>query len=247
MSVYSLTTASEKAIGMLLTAGGGSETLLLRRPECERRIELHIEQTDTFIEAVISAGAAQHSIKLPSGDSANDQHLADFIEAIANGTADTAEQASAKVGPFDRLVLAETAAVNQQLTTADMVNNPPHYTGHPSGVECIEVAEHLPFCLGNAFKYLFRRDQKDQTLENINKAIWYLERHVTSWPDIEWSLPTDVRDLLGSIAAREPHPFGGVMLIIGAPAQCGGYDAAICMLREEADRLSRGAEPRRAA
>ncbi|MFN3766808.1 MAG: DUF3310 domain-containing protein [Ectopseudomonas guguanensis] len=247
MSVYSLTTASEKAIGMLLTAGGGSETLLLRRPECERRIELHIEAADTFIEAVISAGAAQHSIKLPSGDSANGQHLADFIEAIANGTADTAEQAPVKVGPFDHLVLAEAAAANQQPTTADMVNHPPHYTGHPSGVECIEVAEHLPFCLGNAFKYLFRRDQKDQTLENVNKAIWYLERHTTSWPEIDWSLPSDVRDLLGSVAAREPHPFGGVMLIIGAPSQCGGYDAAICMLREEAERLSRGAEPRRAA
>ena len=252
MSVYSLTTASEKAIGMLLTAGGGSETLLLRRPECERRIELHIEAADTFIEAVISAGAAQHSIKLPSGDSANSQHLADFVEAIANGTAETAEQAPVKVGPFDRRVFARediALEVLQQQTgdSADMVNHPPHYTGHPSGVECIEVAEHLPFCLGNAFKYLFRRDQKDQTLENVNKAIWYLERHVMSWPEIDWSLPSDVFDQLGSIAAREPHPFGGVMLIIGAPSQCGGYDAAIRLLREEAERLSRGAEPRRAA
>ena len=32
----------------------------------------------------------------------------------------------------------------------DLVNHPPHYSAHPSGVEVIELTEHLPFCLGNA-------------------------------------------------------------------------------------------------
>ena len=34
----------------------------------------------------------------------------------------------------------------------DPVNAPAHYTGHPSGVECIEIIEHMSFCLGNALK-----------------------------------------------------------------------------------------------
>lgn len=36
----------------------------------------------------------------------------------------------------------------------DAVNNPKHYTEHPSGVECIQITEHMGFNLGNAVKYL---------------------------------------------------------------------------------------------
>ena len=35
----------------------------------------------------------------------------------------------------------------------DPVNYPKHYTEHPSGVECIQITEHMNFCLGNAVKY----------------------------------------------------------------------------------------------
>lgn len=34
----------------------------------------------------------------------------------------------------------------------DKVNNPPYYLQHKSGVQCIEIAEHFNFCLGNAIK-----------------------------------------------------------------------------------------------
>ncbi len=39
---------------------------------------------------------------------------------------------------------------------SDAVDHPPHYTAHPSGVECIDVAEHMNFNRGNALKYLWR-------------------------------------------------------------------------------------------
>lgn len=91
MSVYSLTTASEKAIGMLLTAGGGSENLLLRRPENELRAELHIEPAGRTLTAVIMLGHQRNTLTLQDGDGANQLNLADYIEAIANGTAGTAE------------------------------------------------------------------------------------------------------------------------------------------------------------
>jgi hypothetical protein len=62
--------------------------------------------------------------------------------------------------------------------TNDPVNHPKHYTAHPSGVECIQVTEHMNFCLGNAVKYIWRADLKHDAVEDIEKAIWYLQREL---------------------------------------------------------------------
>ena len=66
----------------------------------------------------------------------------------------------------------------------DLINKPPHYRGHPSGVECIELAENYGFCLGNAFKYLFRCGSKDAPEQDLRKARWYLERELAKREDI---------------------------------------------------------------
>lgn len=68
----------------------------------------------------------------------------------------------------------------------DKVNNPKHYTSHPSGVECINITEHYNFCVGNAIKYLWRQGLKEETgyealdkqIEDCKKAIWYINRHI---------------------------------------------------------------------
>jgi hypothetical protein len=60
----------------------------------------------------------------------------------------------------------------------DLVNHPPHYTAHPSGVECIQVTEHMNFCLGNAVKYIWRADLKDNAIEDLQKAVWYVNREI---------------------------------------------------------------------
>lgn len=62
---------------------------------------------------------------------------------------------------------------------SDLVNHPPHYTEHPSGIECIQVTEHLSFCIGNAIKYLWRADLKhDNAIEDLKKAAWYINREI---------------------------------------------------------------------
>ena len=61
---------------------------------------------------------------------------------------------------------------------ADMVNHPPHYTSHPSGVECIQITEHMNFCLGNAVKYIWRADLKGGGVEDLEKAVFYLRREI---------------------------------------------------------------------
>ena len=64
----------------------------------------------------------------------------------------------------------------------DPVNHPKHYTAHPSGVECIQITEHMGFCLGNAMKYLWRADLKNG-VEDLKKARWYIEREIAKRED----------------------------------------------------------------
>lgn len=59
----------------------------------------------------------------------------------------------------------------------DPVNHPQHYLKHPSGVECIQVTEHMNFCLGNAIKYIWRHADKGG-VEDLKKAKWYIEREI---------------------------------------------------------------------
>jgi hypothetical protein len=61
---------------------------------------------------------------------------------------------------------------------ADMVNHPPHYTSHPSGVECIQITEHMGFNLGNALKYIWRADLKGSAVEDLEKAVFYINREL---------------------------------------------------------------------
>ena len=60
----------------------------------------------------------------------------------------------------------------------DAVNHPSHYTAHPSGIECIQITEHMGFNLGNAIKYVWRADLKGNSLEDLRKAIWYIDREI---------------------------------------------------------------------
>ncbi|WP_044871995.1 DUF3310 domain-containing protein [Pseudomonas sp. LFM046] len=290
MNGYTLTAGSLQVLSSLVVSGGAG-LLQLERPANELKSSIVIEPAGERLEVAISLGGTSNSIALQAGDSANAQHLAEYIESIANGTAETASDAPRGFGPAlcpchvcageaisytymapdsttvwlfgvqcrhnhcQRLQdfpneAAACAAWNRQQTEAsqpsdlgekalDLVNHPPHYTGHPSGIECIQVAEHLPFCLGNAFKYLFRRNAKNAASENIEKAIWYVNRHAERWIDWPGKLPDDVRWDLGLIATHEPHPVGAAMLIIAGEPQCGGYEACVELLQRELERVRR--------
>ena len=62
--------------------------------------------------------------------------------------------------------------------THDPVNHPQHYTEHPSGIECIQITEHMNFNLGNAVKYIWRADLKGDAVEDLKKAAWYINREI---------------------------------------------------------------------
>ena len=64
------------------------------------------------------------------------------------------------------------------LSIPDAVN-PAHYKT-ASGIEAIDVIEafDLDFARANAVKYILRCGKKDDPVQEIRKAIWYLERYI---------------------------------------------------------------------
>jgi len=62
----------------------------------------------------------------------------------------------------------------------DMVNHPKHY--NVDGYEVIDIIDAfgLNFNMGNALKYLLRADRKGNKEQDINKAIWYLQREINT-------------------------------------------------------------------
>jgi len=62
----------------------------------------------------------------------------------------------------------------------DVINNPQHYTAFGETYEPINVIEAwgLGFCLGNVVKYIARCGKKDEPLQELKKARWYLDREI---------------------------------------------------------------------
>lgn len=63
----------------------------------------------------------------------------------------------------------------------DNINHPKHYK--QNGIECIDVivaaigqSGAADFCMGNAIKYLLQHNHKESNIEDVKKAIWYLNK-----------------------------------------------------------------------
>lgn len=63
----------------------------------------------------------------------------------------------------------------------EAIDHPDHYA-EGRKYEPIEVIEdwQLGFCLGNALKYISRAGRKTDDIEDLKKAIWYIDRHISS-------------------------------------------------------------------
>jgi hypothetical protein len=64
----------------------------------------------------------------------------------------------------------------------ETVNHPAHYGGADNLYEAIRVIEawKLGFCDGNAVKYIARAGKKGNRLEDLRKAVWYLNREIAN-------------------------------------------------------------------
>jgi hypothetical protein len=66
---------------------------------------------------------------------------------------------------------------------ADMVNHPPHYT--VGGIETIDYIkakltpeEFIGYLKGNVIKYTSRAGKKDDIVQDLEKAQWYMNRQI---------------------------------------------------------------------
>lgn len=72
------------------------------------------------------------------------------------------------------------------MSKAEQVEHPTHYNTNPSGVECITVIRHMNFNRGTAAKYVWRagekvhagETQKEATIRDLQKAIWYINDEI---------------------------------------------------------------------
>jgi hypothetical protein len=62
----------------------------------------------------------------------------------------------------------------------EQVNHPQHYGGEENLYEAIKVIDawELGFSLGNTVKYISRAGKKDKELQDLKKALWYLQHHI---------------------------------------------------------------------
>jgi len=60
----------------------------------------------------------------------------------------------------------------------EAVNHPAHYQAN--GIEVIDIIENfdLNFNLGNTVKYVLRAGKKGNKKEDLEKAVWYLNREL---------------------------------------------------------------------
>lgn len=65
----------------------------------------------------------------------------------------------------------------------DNINHPKHYEDAGYLVQPIDVTQELPFCLGNAVKYIARAGKKKGSpeTEDLEKALWYMQRQLDLW------------------------------------------------------------------
>jgi Protein of unknwon function (DUF3310) len=100
----------------------------------------------------------------------------------------------------------------------DQVNRPAHYaraSEHPSGVECIEIVETLPFCLGNAVKYIYRAGHKLNAAEDYRKAAWYFRRQIETQVQVFFA---KIHHGLAKWAGHDPMACRVADLIVDAQA-----------------------------
>jgi hypothetical protein len=74
--------------------------------------------------------------------------------------------------------------MTEPVNNHDVVNHPKHYTSSPARcecgkpIECIDVIEDMWHNLATVIKYLWRVDLKDNPIQDLQKARWYLTREI---------------------------------------------------------------------
>nr|DAH28748.1 MAG TPA: nucelotide kinase [Caudoviricetes sp.] len=104
----------------------------------------------------------------------------DEINAEISKLNDKLTNISGCINDIVQLVLSEEES--DSASTNDNVNHPSHY--ETENFECIDVMIEtqgkeavMDFCVCNAFKYIYRHNNKNG-VEDVKKAKWYLDKYI---------------------------------------------------------------------
>jgi hypothetical protein len=123
----------------------------------------------------LSCEACNNSSTFPLRDANRERRAQHYLMSHAHGSYPVPEVCNVEGCTLCRDKRPAEAAEGERVVTGDAVDHPPHYNAHPA-CEAIELCEELSFNLGNAVKYLWRAGQKGDRRQDLEKAIWYLER-----------------------------------------------------------------------
>lgn len=132
----------------------------------------------------------------------------------------------------------------------DPVSKPAGYNSHASGIETVEVTEHLSAMLGSAVKYVWRHMHKGAPIQDLRKAAWCFRREAARlerfagaqpWNGEYWRGPAE------HVEERDHEVLGDVLRTLLA-IPIGLKDSAACRRMaercdEEAARLASARRP----
>lgn len=94
--------------------------------------------------------------------------------------------------------------------------NPSHYQDHPVFTgECYDIIKFCDLTTGNCIKYLWRQGRKDSVVQDLRKAMWYIQQLPAPCTPI---VPQSVVDRLTAEAAPflEDHESDVLWLTVAA-------------------------------
>ncbi|HLP67795.1 MAG TPA: hypothetical protein VK181_09775 [Rhizobium sp.] len=89
----------------------------------------------------------------------------------------------------------------------DNVDRPQHYNSHPSGIQPVEIAEHMVLTLGTAFIYGWRYNMKGTPLEDLRKMRWWLLRQQEHNAQLPWPSASQAGYFRGEVMPSRKHAF----------------------------------------
>lgn len=146
------------------------------------------EDWDDLFEHLVSE-VEELRVKLLALSKANDRHSPVYFGARTEAADEAVDVANMALMVYDVVIgnhRHEEAATKvpkrkDDLPVGGPVNHPKHY--NQGGIEVIEVLKAfgwaVPFCLGNAVKYILRAEHKNNAIEDLEKARWYLDYAIT--------------------------------------------------------------------
>lgn len=119
---------------------------------------------------------------------------------------------------------------------SDAVDHPTHYNSNLSGVECIDVVEHMTFNIGSAIKYLWRADHKGRQREDLQKALWYIDRELKRYAEgyeSPWIVNPGLEPIIPLRRAADfmPANIAKAVRILGVISSIEDFDEAKALIR----------------